>query len=466
MNNPSAIEMIVAFLIVLGPLILLHELGHFIVAKRAGIRALEFGMGYPPRVLRLWRGRGYAIVDGVRYAVPRNFDLPWDWLVYPNKKVSITYDDVNGRSVLRSIELDPAEEEALLKAEQAQQTQPVNVRVQGQAVETLSAPRKRRSVKMGRGARELTGVLEDIDPGTEYTLNWLPLGGFVRMFGEEGAMGKGSFVDAPKRWRTATLLAGPGMNILVALIVFTLTYMVGYPETSAVIQEISAGSPAAQAGLQPHDMIVAVDNLQIRNINQIKPYIDEHAGQPVKVTVMRNGEQVVLAVTPRTVAQTPEGQGKMGVRFDIDTASQYHLVRHPVGESIMLALGDIADTVRQIVTLPTRLLGGMIAPSETQIVGPVGISQFAATAVEQTARTGEWFWFLNLFAAISLALAVTNLLPLPALDGGRLIFVILEAIRGKRIAPEREAMVHLIGMAVLLGLMVLVTIQDLGRLSN
>jgi regulator of sigma E protease len=129
-------------------------------------------------------------------------------------------------------------------------------------------------------------------------------------------------------------------------------------------------------------------------------------------------------------------------------------------------VGDIVDTVRQIVTLPTRLLAQQIAPSEAQVVGPVGISQVAAAAVGQTTKTGEPFWFLNLFAAISLALAITNLLPLPALDGGRLIFIILEAIRGKRISPEREAIVHFVGMMVLLALMVLITIQDVSRLAN
>ena len=113
---------------------------------------------------------------------------------------------------------------------------------------------------MQRGAHEVSGVVDELDPGTEYTLNWLPIGGFVRMWGEEGAVGKGSFNDAPKRWRAATLLAGPGMNLLIALVVFTATYMLGYPESPAVIQEVSAGSPAATAGLQPQDAIVAVDD--------------------------------------------------------------------------------------------------------------------------------------------------------------------------------------------------------------
>ena len=154
----------------------------------------------------------------------------------------------------------------------------------------LPAPAKKRNVKMQRGAHELSGVVDELDPGTEYTLNWLPIGGFVRMWGEEGAVGKGSFNDAPKRWRAATLLAGPGMNLLIALVVFTATYMLGYPESPAIIEEVSAGSPAATAGLQPQDAIVAVDDMRIRNIAQIKPYIDEHAGQPIKVTVLRGGK--------------------------------------------------------------------------------------------------------------------------------------------------------------------------------
>jgi len=319
---------------------------------------------------------------------------------------------------------------------------------------------------MQRGALELSGVVDELDAGTEYTLNWLPIGGFVRMWGEEGAVGKGSFNDAPKRWRAATLLAGPGMNLLIAFVIFTATYMLGYPESPAVIQDIAPGSPAASAGLQSQDAIVAIDNLRIRSIAQVKPYVDEHAGQLVNLTVLRAGETVVLGVTPRTLAQTPEGQGKLGIVFDVNAARDYKLVKHPLGESIQLALSDIVDTVRQIVTLPTRLLAQQMAPSEAQVVGPVGISQYAAAAVGQTTRTGEPFWFLNLFAAISLALAITNLLPLPALDGGRLIFVILEAIRGKRISPEREAIVHFVGMMVLLALMVLITIQDVSRLAN
>jgi len=462
MGNPGFFEMVIAFLIVLGPLIMLHELGHFLMAKRGGIRALEFGMGYPPRAKKLWRGKGFIVIDGARFDTPRNFEMPWDWLIYPNKSVTLTYDEINGKAVARSIELETAAEQALLQLPAPAVDQPaLTVKANNQA---LAALPKRRNVQMKRGAHEISGIVNDLDPGTEYSLNWLPIGGFVRMWGEEGATGKGSFNDAPKRWRAATLLAGPGMNLLIALVIFTVTYMSGYPEMPVNVREIAPGSPAAQIGLQPADTIVSIGGVAIRRIEQVKQVVDEHAGQALALVVLRNGQQLKLEITPRTVAQTPEGQGKMGVVLATDNG--YSLVKHPFGESVMLALGDIKDTVQQIVTLPTRLMAQQIAPSEAQVVGPVGISQLAATVIEKTTSTGELFWVLNLFAAISLALAITNLLPLPALDGGRLIFVILEAIRHKRIAPEREAIVHFIGMAVLLALMVLITIQDLGRLAN
>jgi regulator of sigma E protease len=466
MENPGVFAMVFAFLIVLGPLIMLHELGHFLAAKRGGIRALEFGMGYPPRAKKLWRGKGYIVIDGTRYETPRNFELPWDWLIYPNKAVTLTYDELNGKAVARSLELEAAAEAALLQPPAAPTgQQALTVKNDSKAVVVAQPPMpKRRNVQMQRGAHEISGIVNDLDPGTEYSLNWLPIGGFVRMWGEEGAVGKGSFNDAPKRWRTATLLAGPGMNLLIALVIFTMTYMLGYPEMPVSIREIAPGSPAAQSGLLPADTIVSIGGVAIRRIDQVKQVVDEHAGQVLALVVLRNGQELKMEITPRTVSQTPAGQGKMGVVLATD--SGYNLVKHSFGESVTLALGDIKDTVQQIVTLPTRLLGGVIAPQEAQVVGPVGISQYAAAAVQQTAKTGEPFWFLNLFAAISLALAITNLLPLPALDGGRLIFVLLEAIRHKRISPEREAVVHFIGMMVLLALMVLITIQDIGRLAN
>ncbi len=419
-----------AFLLVLGPLVFIHELGHFLAAKRAGIRVLEFGMFYPPRAVRLWRGQGSLLIGSRRVIIPRNFKLPQD--LAEGQVVRATADKVNDRLILKSI------------------TILADTPVSAPALDQFSEQEA-----------FLYGEVCELDPGTEYTLNWLPLGGFVRMLGEEGLSGKGSFGDAPKRWRAITLLAGPGMNLIAALIVFTATYMIGYPEIPIMIRDVAAGSPAQQAGIQTGDAIVAVGGEPIRRMDQVQTYVSAHRGTAINLTMKRGAETFEVTVTPRTVEQTPEGQGAMGVQLGND--GNYNVRSYPLGQALTFAVNDISDTVQQIVTLPTRLLSGLIAPSEARVMGPVGISQVAGLSVENTVKTGEWFWILNLVAQISLALGITNLLPLPALDGGRLVFVLLEAVRRKRISPEREAVVHLIGMAMLLGLMVLITIQDLSN---
>ena len=419
-----------AFLLVLGPLVFIHELGHFLAAKRAGIRVLEFGMFYPPRAVRLWRGQGVMLIGSRRVIIPRNFKLPK--ALEEGKVVRATADKVNDRLILKSITV----------LEETPVTAP--------ALDEFSATEA-----------FLYGEVSEFDPGTEYTLNWLPLGGFVRMLGEEGLSGKGSFGDAPKRWRAITLLAGPGMNLIAALLVFTATYMIGYPEIPILIRAVADGSPAQQAGIQTGDAIVAVGGEPIRRIDQVQTYVSAHRGQPVNLTMKRGEETFALTLTPRTVEQTPAGEGAMGVQLGND--GNYNVRAYPLGQALTFAVNDISDTVQQIVTLPTRLLSGLLAPSEARVMGPVGISQVAGISVQRTAETGESFWILSLVAQISLALGITNLLPLPALDGGRLIFVLIEAVRRKRISPEREAIVHLIGMAMLLGLMVLITIQDLSN---
>ena len=149
----------------------------------------------------------------------------------------------------------------------------------------------------------------------------------------------------------------------------------------------------------------------------------------------------------------------MGVTLDYIMATK----PYPIGESFSMALGQITGSIEQIIMLPSRLIQGAISTTEARPVGPVGISQLAANQLQLSLDTQQPFWILSFMAMISVALGVTNLLPLPALDGGRLIFVLLEAVRRKRISPEREAIVHLIGMVLLLGLMALITIQDISN---
>lgn len=503
--------MVIAFLVVLGPLILIHEFGHFIAAKRAGIRVIEFGMGYPPRALRLWRGQGSITIGSRTAIIPRNFKLPK------------TLD--NGK-LARAVAVKN-DEVLILKSIVVLDEQPADAPVPAEF--TLDEAR-------------LYGEVSELDPGTEYTLNWLPLGGFVRMYGEEGLSGKGSFNDASKRWRTITLLAGPGMNLLTALVVFSVTFMAGWPsvpirikdvqpnspaaqagllpndaivsiggqptrevaqledylssithqsialtidrngqqftanlpqaaaggasgiditdERPELVKSVSAGSPAERAGLRANDLIVAVDGDALRQSGQLHDYVVEHAGQAVVLTVSRNGQRSDISIVPRTPDQIPAGQGAMGILLN---ESGYYLVPYPLGASIGNSIDEMANTVQQIASLPARLLSRAAAPNDARVMGPVGISQVAGVSLQETLDTGQLFWTLSLIAQISLALGITNLLPLPALDGGRMLFVLIEAVRRKRIPPEREAIVHLVGMALLLGLMVLITIQDISN---
>ncbi|MCS7221749.1 MAG: M50 family metallopeptidase [Anaerolineae bacterium] len=340
----------IAFFIVLSVLVLAHEFGHFIVARRQGIIVEEFGLGYPPRLVVLFRHKGVL-----------------------------------------------------------------------------------------------------------YTLNAIPFGGFVRLRGEDGREGPGSFASKSKRARAAVLLAGPGMNFALAVLLFTASFMLGQPmpTSGAVITAVAPGSPAEVAGLQPGDIITAIAEEPVRVPSDITRVVAAQAGQPVALTIRRDGQILTIHVTPRVTP--PPGEGPMGI--SIEQASEIR--RLPLGQAFVYGLGSTVSFVLITLSLPILLLRGLIPAEAARPIGPVGIAQLTSGAVEASVAAGMAFPILQFVAVLSAALAVTNLLPLPALDGGRLLFIVVEIIRGRRIDPEKEGMVHLIGMALLFTLMLLITYQDL-----
>ncbi len=342
-----------AFILVLTPIILIHELGHFIAARLSGIRVDEFGLGFPPRAVKLFK----------------------------------------------------------------------------------------------RG-------------DTLYSLNWIPIGGFVRPAGEDDPTVPGGLAGASKRARLFTLSAGAGANFIFALIIFWIAFMIGPPEYEIAIPEVRPGSPAMAAGILVGDVILEMNGRVVDGSNVIIEEITAKPGEPVEMVVRRNGEEVTVFVTPRLPGEyDPALEGPTGIRLESVRTGENASVGSM--ESLRMAGQTMFDVIWGTLRAPLMLIRGEITPSEARPVSVVGLSQLAGRAAEETATQRDWFPILWFAAVISVALGFTNLLPIPALDGGRISFVIVEAIRGRRIEPEREGMVHLVGMLVLLGLMVLIIIQDI-----
>ena len=363
----SGIGSVLIFVLLLSGLVFIHELGHFLVAKRLGIHVEEFGFGFPPRLVGLVRGK----------------DGKWRWV--------------------------------------------------------LGAKTPSRA--------ELGG------PRTIYSLNAIPIGGFVRPAGEDDPGVSGGLASAPKRVRIAVLAAGSTFNLIFAFLIFVIGFRVGWPDRD-VVNTVVPGTPSAQAGLLPEDIILKADGVDIHYTSQLSDITYRHLGQPVDIEIQRGAATQTLTVTPR---QTwPEGEGPMGIEMRPDIVTNYSWP-----QSIVRAGQEILYQFQVLIELPGRLLRQEVPLEVVRPIGVVGLNDLTREAVTTAAEINQWFPILQLIGLVSVALATTNLLPLPALDGGRIVFVLIEAIRGRRIDPAREGLVHLVGMVMLLVLMVFITYQDI-----
>lgn len=407
---------IVSLLIALSILVFVHELGHYMVAKRFGVVVEEFGFGYPPRLLAFWHTRGKVVIDGQEIIIPRDFRLPEEL----ESGSLVTYEtstDSKGRGFLTRIEkVEPG-------------------------------------VELGRAGR-----VEMLDPGTLFSLNAIPFGGFAKMLGEEDPSSPGSLAGKGKLPRILVLAAGGGMNLLAAVVFFALAFAVGAPAVAepenAMVSLVAPGSPAEEAGLQAGDVIVRAGDTDILSITALQKYTSEHLGEPVVLTVERDGEVLRVQVVPR--AEPPPEEGPIGIGLSPRTT----IKRYPWYEALWMGARQTVTLTAFIFTVPVQLIQGLIPAEMARPVGPVGVGQLVGDAVQYSLDTGWWFPVMQLMGSLSVALAVTNLLPLPALDGGRILFVIVEAIRGKRVDPSKEGLVHLIGMILLVALMLFITWQD------
>ncbi|MEM8529358.1 MAG: M50 family metallopeptidase [Chloroflexota bacterium] len=344
-----------AFIFMLGLLVFVHELGHFLTARRFGIKVDEFGFGYPPRAAVLFEH------DGVKY-----------------------------------------------------------------------------------------------------TLNWLPIGGFVRFGGEgEEIYGVGSLSMAAPWKKILVLLAGPLMNLVLTFVIFAGLIMVnGATTVDTVIDTVYEDTPAEAAGFASGDRFVEFGGVTIESgdTRSVTTVAEENAGDPTEVVVERGGELVTLEVVPGPWS-TDDGVERVGLGILYENEVEQVGPLQAIGMGFtrtFVVLGVFMDSIGQLV----GSLFGQSEPVEGGVAGVVGIARGTGEIIERDGFTGFWYWT----ALISLNLFVINLLPIPALDGSHIMFSLIEIIRrGKKIPPEKEAMVHAVGFIMVLGLMVVVTISDVAQ---
>jgi len=458
--------MVIGFLLVLGPLIFSHELGHFVLAKCAGIRVLEFGFGYPPRLLKLWQDSGRITIAGVRIVIPKNFKapLPYNEFARLFKRPALK-DQSAGFGILDRLAVRPRDVMEVMDngrfVEAAIAARPDGTPVL-QSIKLLNPSAD--NVEEMQTPSFVRGQVSDYVPGTEYTLNWIPVGGFTRMLGEEDPSAPDSFAAAPKRWRSAVLVAGPGFNLILAFIIFVVTFMTGWPEPTdyrVVIGETRPGAPAETAGLKPYDIVLAVNGQTINTPDELVKITWANLGRPITLLIQRDKQTFEITATPRREDEFDKNkEGPLGISIGI-MPTNVEVRYYSLIEALPRASGQVAAVTSMVVAVPVMVLRGLIPLTAARPVGPLGISQIAGAQVEESIRLGGLYPILQLAAVLSIAIGLTNLLPLPALDGGRLLFIIVELIRRKRVDPKKETVVHLIGIAILLTLMMILTVQEI-----
>lgn len=333
--------------------------------------------------------------------------------------------------------------------------------------------------------------------GTDYTLNWLPIGGFVRLLGEEDPTHPQSLAAAARWKRLTVMFAGVFMNLVVAVVLLAVGFMVPRERSlaGAQISTVAAGAPAAEAkiygemrdgsqplqGLQPGDRVLEVEGREVKNTSELIYANRLHLGETQTWVISRAGSTLTAEVYARW--HPPADQGPTGITIsapatclafdDEGQCTNAELlypytedVWYPPWEAFPKAVGSLWDTVILTKNEIQSRVGGSSGASpsgddQPAFTGPVGIATSTGQLIEQQG----WRPLIEFAALLSLNLAIFNALPLPMLDGGRMFFVFVEILRGgRRIAPEKEALVHLMGFALLMAGVLVVTYFDIARL--
>jgi len=292
---------------------------------------------------------------------------------------------------------------------------------------------------------------------TTYSLNAIPLGGFTKMLGEEDPTLPGSLASKSIPIRFLVLSAGSLMNILLPILLLSISFMIPHDMVLEKVQvkEVASGSPAQIAGIEPGDTILAINDHTIRNRGDVGYFIQLNLGSEINVQLQK-GElgQHEVSLKPRW--NPPKGQGATGIAI-IGVDSTIIRESYPIWEAVP---SSIIHCWQILVLFRNEVVGWFISGTPPQLTGPIGIAELTG----EMAKAGL-SPLLEFAALISINLAIINLLPFPGLDGGRLIFVALEWVRrGKRISPKREGLVHLIGFVLLILLIMVISYYDIANI--
>jgi regulator of sigma E protease len=395
-------------------LILLHEAGHFFVARAVGMRPRRFYLGFPPALVKVVRNGieygigaiplgGYVKIPGMHRPAASDLDvqlapaLAEDPSLFPKvarvKRALEAGDLENARDEVP--ELERAVEEASL---------------------TPAA---------GKAARR---SVEELQDGLSSDAYW-----------------------RQRTWkRVAVIFAGPGVNILVAIVLVALGYLVGVPgDPNRTVKNVQADTPAASVGLRPGDTIIAVNGRETPNFDKVSALIRASKGKPITVTVLRTGKALTLG---------PVRTKQIGSRWALGFQPGWKDVSYGPVEALTQSLSVTWETTKATITFLPRLATGA---GRKEVSSPVGIVDVSSQAVSLT-----FTLYLQILGLISLSLAILNLLPLLPLDGGHILFSIIEGLRGRAVGREIYERVSAVGIALFLVLMLIGLSNDINHLGG
>lgn len=418
---------IVLVIIGLSLLILGHEAGHFLAAKLSGMKVHEFGFGFPPRVFGVRRYNGKVLVP-----------------------------------IEEEIQTGIGEESGVVFVEE--KLKEIDILEKGTFWKFFW--RKEKDGSTGSPNNYSLSEVEGVEGGTTYSFNLLPFGGFVRIAGENDGMeeeadeletsnykletdsARNLFSSKPIWMRSLVMLAGVIANFVIGWVLVSIVFMVGIP-SKVVVGGIEPGSPAESVGIKPGDII--------NNFSGSKEFIEfvnANKGKEITLNIFREGKDLVIKATPRINAGT--GKGALGIYLG-DGGVERQGFFAAIGEGFKASFSIIKETALAFGGMLRSIFVYREVPRD--VVGPVGIVSIAA----QTSKLGI-LYFLQLLALISLNLSIMNLLPFPALDGGRFLLLMIEKIKGSPVNKTVESWINAGGFLILIGLMILVTVRDIGRL--